>query len=67
MSDSRELTLSPSPDALTGIAGELPAAIAEAGPAGRFAWDEYFAATIRNHHTRTAYRRPSVPQLARTE
>jgi len=36
---------------------DLPALIAEAGIAAGFAWDEFFNASIRNPHTRTAYRR----------
>ena len=34
-----------------------PALIAEAGTAAGFAWDEFFNASIRNPHTRAAYRR----------
>ena len=37
--------------------GTLPALIAEAGTAAGFAWDEFFNASIRNPHTRAAYRR----------
>jgi integrase/recombinase XerD len=33
----------------------LPALVADAGPAARFAWDEFFSAEIRNPHTRRAY------------
>src|SRR5262245_3259760 len=36
-------------------AAPLPALIVQAGPAAGFAWDEFFAARLRNHHTRTAY------------
>ncbi|QDU45203.1 Tyrosine recombinase XerC [Symmachiella dynata] len=32
---------------------DLPSSIRDAGAA--FAWDEFFAGVIRNHHTRTAY------------
>jgi site-specific recombinase XerD len=35
----------------------LPALIAEAAPAAGFAWEEFFNASIRNPHTRAAYRR----------
>ncbi len=35
----------------------VPAAVAELGPAAAFAWDEFFSGTIRNRHTRAAYRR----------
>lgn len=34
---------------------QSPAIIAEAGPAAQTAWDDFFAATIRNAHTRAAY------------
>ncbi|AMV22632.1 tyrosine-type recombinase/integrase [Planctomyces sp. SH-PL14] len=34
-----------------------PQIIIEAGTAASFAWDEFFSATIRNPHTRAAYRR----------
>ena len=34
-----------------------PAIVAKAGPAARFAWDEFLFGRIRNHHTRRAYRR----------
>jgi site-specific recombinase XerD len=37
--------------------GTLPALITEAGTAASFAWDEFFNASIRNPHTRAAYRR----------
>lgn len=33
----------------------LPALIAEAGPAARFAWEEFIYARVRNPHTRIAY------------
>ncbi len=35
----------------------LPALVAEAGPPAAFAWDEFFAARLRNPHTRAAYLR----------
>jgi site-specific recombinase XerD len=35
----------------------LPALIRQAGTPAGFAWDEFFSGFIRNHHTRTAYRR----------
>jgi site-specific recombinase XerD len=34
----------------------LPGAIAAAGPAAGFAWEEFFAGQLRNPHTRAAYR-----------
>jgi len=34
---------------------DLPAIVAQAGDAARFAWDEFFRAEIRNPHTRKAY------------
>src|SRR5262245_41356802 len=36
---------------------ELPAIVAGAGDAARFAWDEFFEGELPNQHTRTAYRR----------
>src|ERR1700734_2933836 len=33
----------------------LPPLIADASPAARLAWDEFFGAMIRNRHTRAAY------------
>ena len=33
----------------------VPKSITDAGPAARFAWDEFFAGTLRNPHTRKAY------------
>ena len=35
----------------------LPGIVLQAGPAARFAWDEFFAGTLRNPHTRKAYAR----------
>ena len=35
--------------------GNLPHLVAEMGAAGRFAWEEFFQAGIRNAHTRAAY------------
>jgi integrase/recombinase XerD len=35
----------------------LPRLIAEAGVAASYAWDEFFRASLRNPHTRTAYSR----------
>jgi site-specific recombinase XerD len=37
------------------VATKVPAIIATAGTAAQFAWDEFFAGTIRNTHTRKAY------------
>lgn len=37
------------------LASVAPRLIAEAGPAARYAWGEFFAAHIRNPHTRSAY------------
>jgi integrase/recombinase XerD len=34
---------------------KIPASVASAGAAATFAWEEFFLATIRNAHTRTAY------------
>lgn len=41
-----------------------PQIIIDAGTAAGFAWDEFFSATLRNPHTRTAYRRAVVRFLA---
>lgn len=35
----------------------VPTRVAECGPAAEVAWDEFFAAQIRNRHTRLAYER----------
>jgi integrase/recombinase XerD len=35
----------------------MPALVADAGPAARFAWEEFIYAKIRNPHTRAAYER----------
>lgn len=35
----------------------VPAIISEAGSSARFAWEEFFFGTLRNLHTRRAYRR----------
>lgn len=35
----------------------LPGLVAEAGPAARFAWEEFLFGRLRNHHTRRAYGR----------
>src|SRR5689334_23247552 len=35
----------------------MPAIVTDAGPAARFAWDEFFAGQLRNSHTRKAYAR----------
>jgi len=36
---------------------EVDAKFANLSPAAKFAWDEFFNASIRNHHTRVAYMR----------
>jgi integrase/recombinase XerD len=38
----------------------VPAMIRDSGPAAAFAWDEFFAAALRNPHTRAAYTRAAV-------
>jgi integrase/recombinase XerD len=54
MTQSRSLTIpNKSPPA---IYPQPPAVIAAGGKNARFAWDEFFAAQIRNPHTRAAYR-----------
>src|SRR5579862_6205940 len=57
MTESRELTLTRNMPTGLAFAGlrEPPALIADAGPAALTAWDDFFAATIRNRHTRAAY------------
>jgi site-specific recombinase XerD len=40
-----------------GAAADPPAVLAAAGPAARFAWEEFLLARLRNHHTRRAYTR----------
>lgn len=42
---------------------ERPTLIVEAGAAAGYAWDEFFAGTVRNPHTRRAYRRAVVRLL----
>ena len=46
------------------LTSPVPRLITEAGTAAAFAWDEFFAATIRNPHTRAAYRRAALRFLA---
>ncbi|MCC7338621.1 MAG: site-specific integrase [Pirellulaceae bacterium] len=36
---------------------DLPALVAQAGPAAQFAWEEFIFGKIRNPHTRKAYER----------
>jgi len=36
---------------------DLPSIVADAGPAARFAWEEFLFGRLRNHHTRRAYAR----------
>jgi integrase/recombinase XerD len=43
--------------AITGRQTALPVLVERAGPAGRFAWDEYFYAEHHNPHTQKAYLR----------
>ncbi len=40
-----------------GARNELPAIVLNAGPAARFAWEEFLFGKIRNQHTRRAYGR----------
>lgn len=42
--------------ALPASTPSLPALVRDLGPAAAFAWDEFFSGTIRNRHTRKAYR-----------
>jgi integrase/recombinase XerD len=51
--DEADLPLS----AKTGSPGILPQILANAGPAARFAWEEFLFGRLRNHHTRRAYYR----------
>ena len=45
----------------------VPAAICDAGPAARFAWDEFFSGQLRNKHSKAAYRRAVVRFLTGLE
>lgn len=47
----------PNPTSEIGIATdyELPTIVADEGPAGRFAWEEFFDGKIENEYTRAAY------------
>lgn len=42
----------------------VPELVVAAGPAAAFAWDEFFAGSIRNRHTRAAYKRAVLRFLA---
>jgi site-specific recombinase XerD len=53
MAESRSLTI-PSKTPLA-ICPQHPPVVANSGNNARFAWDEFFAAQIRNPHTRAAY------------
>jgi integrase/recombinase XerD len=65
---SSELVSVPRQDIQAAGAGEaLPALVAAAGPAARFAWDEFFSGSIRNPHTRRAYGRAVRQFLAWVE
>jgi integrase len=54
---AQDLLIPPSPSQIApvGRAKPLPAIIANAGPTASFAWEEFFAASLRNAHTRAAY------------
>jgi len=45
----------PSLDQTLRVRNPLPEMVTAAGPAGQFAWDEFFSAQIRNKYTRAAY------------
>jgi integrase/recombinase XerD len=55
MTDSQELTVIEAPVPTLANVPCAPKIILNAGAAACFAWEEFFAASIRNHHTRTAY------------
>jgi integrase/recombinase XerD len=58
MSGPQEVILASSPPARPATAGPAPPAIVvAAGPAGYVAWEEFFAAHLRNPHTRVSYLR----------
>ncbi|HLJ97970.1 MAG TPA: site-specific integrase [Gemmataceae bacterium] len=57
MAETNDLIIPPTHMPYTTPAPAFPRLIAEAGTAAGFAWDEFFNASIRNPHTRTAYRR----------
>ncbi len=52
MSSQQEVIVA---SALPSLPSPAPALVAAAGNAGTFAWEEFFAAHIRNPHTRAAY------------
>jgi integrase/recombinase XerD len=54
-SDSQALTILKEAGGIS--VASLPRLIADAHPAAAFAWDEFFAGSIRNRHTRDAYLR----------
>lgn len=53
-SDPVPLIVSPSP--VAALCDPPPAIVVEAGAAARFAWEEFFSATLSNAYTRAAYR-----------
>ncbi|HEY1067445.1 MAG TPA: tyrosine-type recombinase/integrase [Pirellulales bacterium] len=55
MSDSLPVVLPPSSSLELASAVPLPSAITALGEAGRFCWEEFFSANLRNKHTRRAY------------
>jgi len=59
MSDQLPAKRPKSPDGLAELsaAREIPAIVADAGNAARFAWEEFFFGRIRSTHTRRAYHR----------
>lgn len=59
MSDQLPAKRPKSPDGLAELsaAREIPAIVADAGNAARFAWEEFFFGRIRSSHTRRAYHR----------
>lgn len=59
MSDQLPAKRPKGPDGLAELpaAREIPAIVADAGNAARFAWEEFFYGRIRSSHTRRAYHR----------
>ncbi|MBY0460635.1 MAG: site-specific integrase, partial [Gemmataceae bacterium] len=54
---STDLILPPRPALPAPRHDPLPALLAAEGPGAAVAWDEFFAAQLRNPHTRAAYKR----------
>jgi len=60
MTDSRALIVSPVASPLTPKASKLPAIVEAGGLPAWHAWQDFFSASLRNVHTRAAYRRAVI-------